>query len=242
MPRMTAELIAAAPAYINPLHEREINLRGYKIPAIENLGVTEDEYDVIDLSDNDLVKLDNFPLLAQLHTLILNNNRINRIAATIATSLPNLTHLILTNNAIASHTALAPLHHLPHLSNLSLRLCPITRVHEYRLLVLHVLPKLRVLDYQKVKERERKDSRDRYGVWVEKKEEGDVVVAKDVLVNGAVVVGKDVQMDVGGMAERMKQLIASIESATSLDEITALEQQLAMLSAQQRNAMQTYEG
>lgn len=34
---------------------------------------------MIDLSDNEITKLEGFPLLKRLHTLFLNNNRINRI-------------------------------------------------------------------------------------------------------------------------------------------------------------------
>ncbi len=39
---------------------------GYKIPAIENLGVTEDLYESIDFSDNELLLFDNFPILNKL--------------------------------------------------------------------------------------------------------------------------------------------------------------------------------
>lgn len=49
---------------------------GYKIPVLENLGATLDQFDTIDLSDNEIRKLDGFPLLKRLKTLLLNNNRI----------------------------------------------------------------------------------------------------------------------------------------------------------------------
>lgn len=54
-----------------PLH-----LTGYKIPVIENLGATLDQFDAIDFSDNEIRKLDGFPLLRRLKTLLVNNNRI----------------------------------------------------------------------------------------------------------------------------------------------------------------------
>jgi len=38
MPRLTAELVAGSPQFMNPLKERELDLRGNSIPAIENLG------------------------------------------------------------------------------------------------------------------------------------------------------------------------------------------------------------
>ncbi|CAZ84018.1 unnamed protein product [Tuber melanosporum] len=37
--RLTTELLQAAHSYLNPLNDRELDLRGHKIPAIENLGV-----------------------------------------------------------------------------------------------------------------------------------------------------------------------------------------------------------
>lgn len=49
---------------------------GYKIPVIENMGATLDQFDTIDFSDNDIRKLDGFPLLKRLKCLLLNNNRI----------------------------------------------------------------------------------------------------------------------------------------------------------------------
>lgn len=41
MPRLTAELLAAAPCRMNPCDDYELDLRGLRIPAIENLGLTE---------------------------------------------------------------------------------------------------------------------------------------------------------------------------------------------------------
>lgn len=49
---------------------------GYKIPVLENLGATLDQFDTIDMSDNDIRKLDGFPLLKRLKSMLLNNNRI----------------------------------------------------------------------------------------------------------------------------------------------------------------------
>lgn len=43
---------------------------GLKIPVIENLGATNDHFDTFDLCDNDLIKLDSFPPLKRLETLV----------------------------------------------------------------------------------------------------------------------------------------------------------------------------
>lgn len=39
----------------------------------------QDQFDTIDLSDNEIVKLENLPFLNRLGTLLINNNRITRI-------------------------------------------------------------------------------------------------------------------------------------------------------------------
>lgn len=41
--------------------------------------LAQDQFDTIDLSDNEIVKLENFPFLNRLGTILLNNNRITRI-------------------------------------------------------------------------------------------------------------------------------------------------------------------
>lgn len=100
MVRITAELVRESPQFLNPLKQREIDLRSNKIPIVENLGATLDQFDAIDLSDNDITRLDGFPTLKRLKTLFINNNRIAKIAPNLHQFLPNLEELILTNNNI----------------------------------------------------------------------------------------------------------------------------------------------
>lgn len=97
MVKLTPELINQSMQFINACRDRELDLRGnkihifrlsgifmqpvspfpgYKIPQIENMGATLDQFDTIDFSDNDLRKLDGFPYLARVKCLLLNNNRI----------------------------------------------------------------------------------------------------------------------------------------------------------------------
>ena len=52
------------------------NVSEYKIPIIENLGATLDQFDTINFTNNEIRKIDNFPLLPRLKSLIFNNNRI----------------------------------------------------------------------------------------------------------------------------------------------------------------------
>nr|KAF6411828.1 small nuclear ribonucleoprotein polypeptide A' [Rousettus aegyptiacus] len=119
MVKLTAELIEQAAQYTNAVRDRELDLRGYKIPVIENLGATLDQFDAIDFSDNEIRKLDGFPLLRRLKTLLVNNNRICRIGEGLDQALPCLTDLILTNNSLVELGDLDPLAALKSLTYLS---------------------------------------------------------------------------------------------------------------------------
>ncbi|XP_021091178.1 U2 small nuclear ribonucleoprotein A' isoform X2 [Mesocricetus auratus] len=151
MVKLTAELIEQAAQYTNAVRDRELDLRGYKIPVIENLGATLDQFDAIDFSDNEIRKLDGFPLLRRLKTLLVNNNRICRIGEGLDQALPCLTELILTNNSLVELGDLDPLASLKSLTYLSILRNPVTNKKHYRLYVIYKVPQVRVLDFQKVK-------------------------------------------------------------------------------------------
>ncbi|GLT51192.1 hypothetical protein SLA2020_246200 [Shorea laevis] len=155
MVKLTADLIWKSPHFFNALKERELDLRGNKIAVIENLGATEDQFDTIDLSDNEIVKLENFPYLNRLGTLLINNNRITRINPNIGEFLPKLHSLVLTNNRLVNLAEIDPLASLSKLQFLSLLDNNITKKPNYRLYVIHKLKSLRVLDFKKVKTKER---------------------------------------------------------------------------------------
>ena len=107
--RLSRELILRSPQYMNACGEYEIDLRGNKLTVIENLGITENQFDSVDLSDNEIVKLEGFPLLPRLKTILLNNNRISRIAKNLEASIPNVETLVLTGNKISNVSVRASL-------------------------------------------------------------------------------------------------------------------------------------
>ncbi|KAG5728536.1 U2 small nuclear ribonucleoprotein A' [Termitomyces sp. T112] len=154
--KLTPELLAQVSAGLNPVKERQLDLRGYKIPTIENLGVTKDQHDAIDFTDNAIVTLGNFPLLKRLQTLLLANNRIATISPSIHLSVPNLTTLVLTNNNIVELGDLEPLKELRHLKYLSLLGNPVQEKKWYREWLAWRFPGLRVLDFQRIRDKERK--------------------------------------------------------------------------------------
>ncbi|XP_050701544.1 U2 small nuclear ribonucleoprotein A'-like [Eriocheir sinensis] len=155
MVKLTPELIQQSSQHINPLRDRELCLRGYKIPVIENLGATLDQFDIVDFSDNDIRKLDGFPLLKRLKTLLLNNNRIVRISDILSESLPNLQSLFLTNNLVQELADLDSLAGLKKLEYVSLLGNPVTTRDHYRLYLINKVPQVRVVDFRRVRLRER---------------------------------------------------------------------------------------
>lgn len=157
--KLTPELIASSPSYINPLKDRELDLRGHKIPTIENLGVTRDQHDTIDLTDNSVSHLQNFPLLKRLSTLLVSNNRVAHISPTLAKSIPNLNSLCLTNNAVSELGDLVPLGDLKQLEYISLVGNPVREKKYYREWVIFNCKSLRVLDYQRIQDKERKSAK-----------------------------------------------------------------------------------
>uniref|UniRef100_A0A8C9G580 Small nuclear ribonucleoprotein polypeptide A' n=1 Tax=Pavo cristatus TaxID=9049 RepID=A0A8C9G580_PAVCR len=120
MVKLTAELIEQAAQYTNAVRDRELDLRGYKIPVIENLGATLDQFDAIDFSDNEIRKLDGFPLLRRLKTLLMNNNRIWYVVG-----------------------ELDPLSSIKSLTYLSILRNPVTNKKHYRLYVIYKVPQVR---------------------------------------------------------------------------------------------------
>lgn len=70
-------------------------------PPIPSPLIKQDQYDIIDLSDNDIGRLENLPALSKLNTLFLTNNKINRIAPGLGRNVPHLNMLMLINNRLS---------------------------------------------------------------------------------------------------------------------------------------------
>ncbi|XP_077084073.1 U2 small nuclear ribonucleoprotein A' [Siphateles boraxobius] len=219
MVKLTAELIEQAAQYTNPVRDRELDLRGYKIPVLENLGATLDQFDTVDLSDNEIRKLDGFPLLKRLKTLLINNNRICRIGENMEQALPNLKELILTSNNIQELGDLDPLATVKSLSLLSLLRNPVTNKKHYRLYVINKIPQIRVLDFQKVKLKERQEAEKMFkgkrGAQLAK----DIAKRTKTFTPGA---GLQTEKKMGPSAADVEAIKNAIANATSLAEVERL--------------------
>eukprot|EP01071_Lankesteria_metandrocarpae_P015588 Lankesteria_metandrocarpae@DN984_c0_g1_i1.p1 len=153
--RLTHELVSVAPQCLNPAQFRQISFRGAKIPTIENLGATKDSFECFDLCDNDILRLENFPVLKRLKCILCANNRISRIADNVGECLPNLTSLILTNNRIELREDLEPLKKVKSLERVSFVGNPVSSAKYYRLYLISILPNVRFIDFQRVTKSER---------------------------------------------------------------------------------------
>ncbi|KAJ9180502.1 hypothetical protein P3X46_008734 [Hevea brasiliensis] len=231
MVRLTADLIWKSPHFFNAIKERELDLRGNKIPVIENLGATEDQFDTIDLSDNEIVKLENMPYLTRLGTLLINNNRITRINPNIGEFLPKLHTLVLTNNRLVNLVEIDPLASLPKLQFLSLLDNNITKKPNYRLYVIHKLKSLRVLDFKKVKSKERVEAGNLFAskeVEEETKKESAKTFTPGEVPN--VIDVAEEQQNPKVVAPTPEQIIAikaAIVNSQTLEEVARLEKALS---------------
>jgi U2 small nuclear ribonucleoprotein A' len=233
--KLSAELLAQAPAGLNALKERQLDLRGYQIPVIENLGVTRDQHDAIDLTDNSITSLSNLPLLKRLNTLLLANNRISSISSSIHLSAPNLTTLVLTNNNIAELGDLEPLKDLRKIKYLSLLGNPVREKKWYREWLAWRIPSLRVLDFQRIRDQERKTAKSLFLTADNLPTALAETIAASVSARGTQTTlnvdepkpttqpGKAGRLMSKEEADRVRQ---SIANATSIDEIRKLERSL----------------
>ncbi|KAG5920558.1 U2 snRNP complex subunit [Claviceps capensis] len=225
--RLTAELIHDALSYLNPLKERELDLRGHRIPAIENLGVAG-PHDAIDFTDNDIQILGNFPLSPRITTLLLARNRIASIQPTLPNAVPNLTNLVLASNELSELADLDVLREFGRLTHLVLMDNPVAKKEHYRYWVLWRCQSVRFLDYVKVKDVERERGRELFGT-----EEEPTALTLEILgkksktlvsANGSAHTSKLSRIKLTG--DEKKRLHERIRQATSLQEIIALEKEL----------------
>ena len=56
--------------------------------SLTRRGASQNQFDCIDLSDNELVKLEGFPPLKRLSTLLAHNNRITRLSPALGGAYP----------------------------------------------------------------------------------------------------------------------------------------------------------
>eukprot|EP00892_Ulva_mutabilis_P004335 jgi/Ulvmu1/2273/UM013_0120.1 len=231
--RLTAELILRSPQYMSCVHLYHLDLRGNRIAAIENLGATQNQFDCIDLSDNNVVRLDGFPRLERLSMFIANNNRVASIAPALEKQLPKLDTLILTNNKIERLADVAALSTCTKLTHLSLLDNPVARQRDFRLYAIFRLKSLKVLNFRKVSQKERDAAKEQYlNQTIEQVQQAAQAQQKQAPApaaaptNGAAAAAEP-QIDAGGVTEAQKMAIqVAIANASTLEEVHRLEKAL----------------
>ncbi|KAI8804265.1 leucine-rich repeat-domain-containing protein [Cladochytrium replicatum] len=226
--KLDFDVLSVADSRINPVGDRELDLRGLKIQLVENLAMTRDQHDAIEFTDNDLRRLENFPSMPRLKTLFLASNRISRIDHDIVSYIPNIQTLILTNNQMQELGDLDALAGFKHLVYLSLTDNPVSLKKHYRHYVIRKCPSVRVLDFRRVRQKERLEAAKLFsgseGTRLEKSLSGQKSRAKTFEVGEpSKKVAKPYQ---GPSREEAEKIKRAIENAKSLDEVARLERQL----------------
>jgi len=86
------------------------------------------------------------------------NNKISRLADDIGEMLPNLVSLVLSTNEVRRLMDLQPLKKCGSLKRISFIDNPVASVEHYRSYLLHLVPGLKYIDFQKVSVEERERS------------------------------------------------------------------------------------
>lgn len=158
--KLTNTIIEDANIILNPEKQLTIQLRNRNLTNVDELDLTEDKYSVIDLSNNQLIEVISLSKLYKLEVLLLNNN--HELSSIDPQSFPKLSSLSLasTNFKLAS---IKNFSEFKNLKSLVLIDSPLASLENYRLIIIHLIPSLLVLDFNKISNTEREKSKQLYG-------------------------------------------------------------------------------
>lgn len=243
--RITPSVVATAPNVINPEGKLALILRDQGILYIENLERCADVYSVIDLTNNDIVDLSNIPTNGTVETVLLANNNISSVDAlnsesdqsnssppsqqNASTKTPTESHsslllLLLVNNNISAFSELAKLRQFRNLETLFMIGNPICDQHHYRHFLIWLLPKLRIIDGEKVKSKDKSASLELFGsLWTQRTPAADALLNQQTI---ATALPKKTRLMTSAVKklteEEKKQLVEELKLALTLEEIQRL--------------------
>lgn len=156
--KLTQTLLTEAPSFISPTESRTLSLRNQNLSSLDSIHVLEssDIHSTLDISKNSISYLPKFPQLLNLSTLLLANNHIRTIQG--LEKLINLEVISLAYNEILHLSDLEGLKQLTSLRALYLTGNPVLKNKDYRLWCIWRFPSLQVLDFQRIKDSERKQA------------------------------------------------------------------------------------
>lgn len=227
--KLTPAAVDSALNVMSPEGKSTLVLRNRRIVYIENLEYTKNAFQVIDLTNNDIGELSGILRLPSLEVLLLGNNNISRVGHIEECAIKSL---LLMNNSLSTFAEVSKLRSLTHLEHLILIGNKINMEHHYRLFVLWLLPNLKVLDCQKVKQAEIVAANELFGPNFETRSP-----AADALLSGTNALEpaqEPVLKETRLMETTMKKLlaedkavlVAELEKATSMEEIERISLQL----------------
>ncbi|KAG7661695.1 LEA1 [[Candida] subhashii] len=227
--RLTPQVINDAPIILNPEKKLTLQLRDLQIPYIENLSITQDKFQVIDLTNNELIELSDIPNgFINLETLLLGNNNITHIDDERFPTDNYIKSISLINNNISRFQRTFSMK-FKHLENLILIGNPITKVENYRLFMIWLIPSLKVLDFKKIKPGERQKAKELFGddntVY---NELATSLIEKSITKekNGLESSSKDKQLNTvihKLTKQEREELLNKLKTATTIEEIERIE-------------------
>ena len=232
--RLTSQVLSDAPTIINPEKQVTLLLRSLKIPYLENLGITKDAYEVIDLTDNELIELSNFPRLKNLKVLLVGNNNITSINDDkLPNNLPHLQTISFIHNNISKFLDIRILSEFKYLSNITFLENPIMNSPNYRYFIIWLIPTLKVLDFSKVKQKDLIKAKELFGESIEVPSELALSMLDDISTTEPKkdqILSKDTRnlQDVGKRLtdEDKAKLLQELETADSVEDIERIERAL----------------
>ncbi|KAK6589178.1 hypothetical protein RS030_213390 [Cryptosporidium xiaoi] len=153
-------LISSSKVCLNKIIEcYSLDLRDLRLNVFGNTGLIRDQFECIDVSNNSISRLSNISHLDKLSIFIACNNKIEYVEEGFCRKLINLESLVLSNNKLSDLESISAIFLLKNLRRLSLIENPITKIPNYREIIIYMLPSLFYLDFQKIKQSERDRSK-----------------------------------------------------------------------------------
>ena len=226
--KLTVDAILESEQRMNAVGDYELDLSSRGIKEIENLGGTCDQFDSIDFSKNEIVKLEGFPKLRRLHTINASENKIEKINGTnVSENVPKLEWLMLQNNKIRNLVDIDEIAKMKRLKCLIMKGNPVCAVENYRAYCIYKLNDgLKMLDYERIYAKEREQAKKMFG-----EDDGKAAKAKTFTVGKRG--GRDEEEEEEeakktkkkpkNNAAELAKIKAAIANATTLEEIAMLE-------------------
>jgi len=152
----------------------------------------------------------------------------SRIGENLEESLPALDSVIFTNNSIQELADVETLSTVKTLTMISFLHNPVVAKPNYRLFVIHKFPNLRVLDFKKVREKDREEAKALFKSKQGKDQLKEIKKRAKTFTPGAPLEGggRPITNASGLTPDQVRNIKASIARATTLEEIERLNQML----------------